>query len=69
MKKTIEQWSVIKRDWITSNEIDQSEELTEEQYNEAIATWRAMGVAEDYNHQDGCYSNMCKHPSYCRCTE
>lgn len=69
-KKHISEWTKLKKDWITNEKIDQEELLTESEYDEAISTWRKMGVAEDYRHQDGCYSRTCKpYFAWCRCQQ
>lgn len=69
MKQTIKEWLADKRDWITAPEINQDEELTEEEYDEDMKRWKAMGVAENYKHQDGHYHNLCKFNEYCRCSQ
>lgn len=70
MKKTIQDWVYEKRDWILAKEIDQTEMLTGQEYDEAMTRWKQMGAAEDYKHQDDSYNRTCKpYFEYCRCQQ
>lgn len=70
MKQSIKDWAFQKRDWILSEQIDQTELLTEEEYKEAMDRWKQMGVAENYKHQDGQYNRSCKpYFEFCRCQQ